>query len=197
MSVEMMTAAMSANETDDRLTTLEKLVLVHVAWRTIPGRDYEIRFRTLARATGSSRNGVKAAVRNLESYGYFTAVAVKVRPGPALVNGPAKGGQSVTPIPETKGGQSVTRGGSVSDPQKGQSVTPYKRKDIKGGAKSSLGVPTDRRRSPLECGGVDLLRSLSKFQREQLRQGQKVLVQGSWLLPEQFSRADFGAVADA
>lgn len=189
MSTEAMHAAWEAAETDQRLSTLERLILVRVAWRTPPGGDYEIRFKTMARECGASRNGVKAAVRNLERYGYFTAVAVTVRMGPRLLNRRAAGGHSMTPEPKAKGGQPVTPGGSASDPQRGQSVTPIKRKREKEGAQPRAAAG---RRSPPDGGGVQPspmrtggacaaagdVSALTALQADHIRRGASVVVGG-------------------
>ena len=137
MSVQFMQKAFEVAGSDQRLTPADKLILLRWAWKTKdPATPYEIKYRTVSRELGLSRNAVKSSVRRLARYGYLSVVSVSVVCGPAFQISEtvhSKGGQSVTPKGSDKGGQSVTRGGSVSDPQKGQSVTPIKKKRYKKG----------------------------------------------------------------
>jgi len=179
MSAESMIAAFEAAQTDARLTTLEKLLLLRVAWKTRPGAEYQIRYKTLARELSASRNGVKRAVRRLEALGYLYTVAVNVRLGPALL-GASKGSLSDPPAQE-EGGHSVTPEGSLSDPQRGRSVTPLQRKDKNKRAKAPCEARKAKpHRLPLDSGGAAMPRweDLSEWQRSQVRAGRPVNVKG-------------------
>lgn len=161
MSVEFMQKAFEISASDRNLTPADKLVLLRWAWKTKdPASPYEIKFRTVARELGLSRNAVKASVHRLSQAGYLVAVAVKVVAGPAFQT--RERGQPVTPQAKAKGGQPVTRGGSGSDPQKGQPVTPIKKKKIKEGP-AALSLDFSR---------------VTSFQRAQILAGRTCLVNG-------------------
>lgn len=189
MSADMLISVWEAVETDSRLTTLDKLILVRWAWKCRPGVPHEIKYRTMARDVSASRNAVKASVRRLISFGYLFEVSVKVLPGPALLS---KGGQPVTPESTCHTGQPVTRDGSVSDPEKGQSVTPLQTKDKKNGRapvsrrSASLLAKTNPLRINLERSearsvALDALASLSAFQRSEIERGASVIIGGDLL----------------
>jgi len=183
MSAELMQKAFEISASDPKLTPVDKLVLLRWAWRTVdPSRPYEIRFKTVARELGLSRNAVKASVARLIAQGYLMAVAVKVVAGQAFQT--REGGQPVTPRRERQGGQPVTPGGSVSDPQRGQSVTPIKKKKEKRRAKGDDKALAKPRRSLHECSGGAWPASveLSAFQRAQIAKGGSVLVDGAVLV---------------
>jgi len=148
MSTEAMMSVWAAVETDRRLNPADKLLLLRWAWKSRPGVPYEIRFKTVARELGLSRNGVKEAVRHLCKLGYLYAVAVKVVAGPALAMG-----STADPAAEKPGGQPVTPRGSVSDPQRGHPVTPIKKKKKKD-ARASVSAKPKPPRSPHESGGA-------------------------------------------
>jgi len=170
MSAEFMQRAFEISASDGRLTPADKLVLIRWAWKTRgPSSPYEIKFRTVARELGLSRNAVKASVGRLVACGYLLTVSVKVVAGAAFQLSEA--GQSVTPQSECEGGQPVTRGGSVSDPQKGQSVTPFKKKRYKRGRDVSSG-PSSVAPDPS---------SLTPFQRSQLLADRSLVVEGELL----------------
>lgn len=194
MSTEMVIAAFDAAETDDRLNTLDKLLLLRVAWRSVPGKDYEIKFRTLARELGASRNGVRKSVAHLEALGYFYAVSVKVRPGPLLTS---RKGSPSDPSAQKRTGHPVTPPGSPSDPSKGHPVTPLQRKEKKNaGARRAGGfsVSSMSRETRLmgrapenqadgEGGAVQAeALELTGFQLSRLDRGESVLLaDGRWL----------------
>lgn len=203
MSAEMMQKAFEVSASDKRLTPADKLVLLRWAWRTIdPASPYEIKFRTVARELGLSRNAVKASVRRLCDCGYLMPVSVKVVAGSAFQV--REGGQAVTPCAKSAGGQSVTRGGSASDPQKGQPVTPFKKKrekraqapaakPAKGQAASDCeAAPSRARSAPAgRVGSAENVRgwrgvspdTATPFERLQLQLGRSVLIGGELLKP--------------
>lgn len=132
MSVEFMQKAFEISASDKRLTPADKLVLLRWAWKTRDAATpYEIKFRTVARELGLSRNGVRACVGRLVACGYLSPVSVQVVAGPAFQLGET--GHTVTRQAARRAGHTVTRGGSHSDPQKGHTVTPFKKKEVKEG----------------------------------------------------------------
>lgn len=179
MSAEMMIAAMEIVETDDRLSTLEKLVLIRFAWKSRPGRDYEIRFATMARELNASRNGIKKAVNNLIAYGYLYSVSVKVRPGPRLQSLDWSPSDHAT-IRHT--GHPVTSPPSPSDQKTGHPVTSYQTKNKNYGALS----PNNPLRKNLETAAArrnveSKVRNLSAYQKSAIRDGKPVLLDGGYL----------------
>jgi len=171
MSAELMVKAFEISASDDRLTPADKLVLLRWAWKTRDAATpYEIKFRTVARELGLSRNGVKACVRRLTEYGYLMAVSVNVVAGAVFQTGHA-----VTPADNGKGGHAVTPDGSRSDPQKGRTVTPIKKKREKKG--------------PAALNFLEL----GRYQRACLRSGNGVIVAGQYLRPDD---AEFRRLAE-
>ena len=168
MSAELMIKAFEISEADARLTPVDKLVLLRWAWKTADAsKPYEIRFRTVARDLGVSRNAVKASVRRLSECGYLMAVSIKVVAGPAFQQ--AETGQSVTRATTCHTGQSVTRDGSLSDPLKGHSVTRLQRKKKK------------------EEPSAVSLDQLSDFQKRCIRSDQSVMIGGEVVSPNSLS----------
>lgn len=207
MSAELMQKAFEISASDKRLTPADKLVLIRWAWRSIDAsKPYEIKFKTVARELGLSRNAVKSSVGRLIACGYLMPVAVKVVAGQAFQT--REGGQRLTPRSEAKGGQRVTPGGSVSDPQRGQSVTPIKKKKEKRGAESEQSARAKRRCPPHEGGGgadaldkgeaarcaANAARRLSAFQRSMVRRGEALVIDGElW----RDSEPRYSALSDA
>ena len=168
MSAQLMQKAWQIAEDDRRLSAVDLVVLLKWAWKSIDGATpYEIKYRTVARETGRSRNAVKASVRRLVEFGYLRDVSVKVVAGHMFQT--AEKGSVIDPPAEKQTGQPVTPPGSVSDPQRGQSVTPIKKKKEK------------RRASA--CARAVNVAELSEFQRSRLRDGKSVVVDGVLLAP--------------
>jgi hypothetical protein len=160
MSAEMMISAMQAVEADARLSTLEKLLLIRLAWKTRPGEEIDLRIKTAARELNASRDGTRKAMRRLEEFGYFTVVSVKVVPGPRLLSG----------------------GGSLSNPQRGRSATPIKNKAKEYGLLS----PNNPLRKNLENSAIrrklsDMVSALTEYQKSCVRAGKPVLLSDGYL----------------
>lgn len=179
MSAEMMMSAMHAVETDARLTTLEKLLLVRLAWKTRPGEELDVRIKTAARELNASRDGTRKAMRRLEELGYFAVVSVRVVPGPVLL---ASGGSLSDPCDNPPRGRSATPKGSRNDPEGGCSATPFKEKNKNYGALS----PNNPLRKNLETAAARRnveakVRKLSAYQKSAIRDGKPVLLDGGYL----------------
>jgi len=178
MSVEFMQKAFEISASDKRLTPADKLVLLRWAWKTRDAATpYEIKFRTVARELGLDRNTVRASVGRLVACGYLSSVSVKVVAGPAFQC--AEGGASLTPQAKKGGVRHSPVGGCATHPQKGEPLTPFKKKKIKEGPAAlnlsflgRYGLSCLREGKPLVVDGVTYETQSVEYRRllDQLRQ---------------------------
>lgn len=127
MSIQMIRKVRDCISTDQRLTPVDKLILLEYAWNTPEhGAPRQIRYKTYARALGLHRENLRARVRQLTDWGYFEEVAVVVKAGALL-----QGGWSATPQAKSGGVGEQPLGGRSATPLGGGEQPPLKEKDKK------------------------------------------------------------------
>lgn len=125
MSTASMINAWGNIQSDKRLTTAAKLILLRIGWKSQEACEYIIRYKTIARELSMSVNGVKQAVKLLMKLRYIKQTGVVVET--------PKRDHTMTPPEKPKGDHPVTPGGSPSDPLRDHTVTPlHNNKNKKG-----------------------------------------------------------------
>jgi DNA-binding Lrp family transcriptional regulator len=165
MSIQMIRQVRSCIASDDRLSPVDKLILLEYAWNTPEhGAPRAIRFKTYARALGLHRGNIRDRVRQLTDWGYFEEVAVIVKAGARLA-----GGWSATPTPE--------KGGDGQRPLGGRSATP------KGDGERPPLKEKDKKKEPAALNLDFQVKKLTAFQRSSLLSGKPFLIGGQLVGP--------------